>query len=168
MPDGRPILPLMSGEQAQPIHHEQPVVLDEDRVVVRNLSVDGVLVTLARQAVADGRDLETVVRQALDIGAAILLHGTSIGTVDAVSAEVDRLLALLDEKSSRIEALRRMQEQVSASKGLRWEDSVGPQLDAAFAPHGDELEATGMTPGIADAKTGDYVVTVNPRDTGGA
>jgi hypothetical protein len=107
------------------------------------------------------------VRQALEIGAAVLLHGTGKGTVDAVSAEVDRLLALLTEKSSRIEALSRMREQVSAAKGLRFEDLIGPALDACFAPYGDELEATGATPGIADEKTGDWVVVVSPRDTGG-
>jgi hypothetical protein len=150
-----------------PVPDVPTIELDGDGVRIHELSADGVLAQLVRQAVADGRNTEAVVRQALDIGAAVLLHGISRGTVDAVSAEVDRLLAVLDEKSSRIEALRRMREHVSAAKGLRWEDELGPALDACFAPHGDELEATGSTRGIADDLVGDYVVTVNPRDTGG-
>lgn len=154
-------------EPVKSIRATPTVELKDDHVVIRDLAVHGALVTLLREAVADGRDPELAVRQALEIGAAILLHGTAKGTVDAVSAEVDRLMALLDEKSAGIERLRRMREQVSAAKGLAFEDSIGPQLDACFAPHGDELEATGATTGVADEKTGDYVVTVNPRDTGG-
>jgi hypothetical protein len=131
------------------------------------LWVEGAPVALVRAAIADGRDREIVVRQALDVGAAIMLHGAAKGTVDAVAAEVDRLLALLSERSSRIEALSRMRAQVSAAVGLGFEQSIGPQLDKCFAPFEDELEATGTTPGIADEKVGDFVVTLNPRDTGG-
>jgi hypothetical protein len=162
-------LPILLTMAAKPdvVHAEKRVELDGDRVHIRELSVDGIVTTLVRQALADERDPETVLCDAIAIGAAVLLHGTSQGTVDAVAAQVDRLLAVLDEKSSRIEALSRMREQVSASKGLAWEEHLGARLDACFAPHGDELEATGATPGIADDKTGDYVVTVNPRDTGG-
>jgi hypothetical protein len=141
-------------EPAHPIRPTAHVELEDDLVVIRDLSAHGAVAAL-------------VVRQALEIGAAVLLHGTAKGTVDAVSAEVDRLLALLTEKSSRIEALSRIREQVSAAKGLRFEDLIGPALDACFAPYGDELEATGATPGIADEKTGDWVVVVSPRDTGG-
>lgn len=60
-----------------------------------------------------------------------------------------------------------MREQVSAAVGLGFEQSIGPQLDKCFAPFGDELEAGGTMPGIADEKVGDFVVTLNPRDTGG-
>jgi hypothetical protein len=114
------------------------------------LWVEGAPVALVRAAIADGRDREIVVRQALDVGAAIMLHGVAKGTVDAV----DRLLALLSERSSRIEALSRMRAQVSAAVGLGFEQSIGPQLDKCFAPFEDELEATGTTPGIADEKVG--------------
>jgi len=144
-----------------------PIELDGDRVRIRDLSVEGALVDLVRAAIADGRDGEIVVRQALDVGAAIMLHGAAKGTVDAVAAEVDRLLALLNERSSRIEALSRMRARVSAAVGLGFEQSIGPHLEECFAPFGDELEATGATPGIADEKVGDFVVTLNPRDTGG-
>jgi hypothetical protein len=122
---------------------------------------------LVRTAIDEGRDPEPVVRQALEIGAAILLHGRGMATVDAVSAEVDRLLALLDEKSRNIERLRRVRDQVSSARGLDWESSLGPVLDAAFEHYGDEVEATGATRGTADDLVGDYRVTVNPRDTGG-
>jgi hypothetical protein len=147
--------------------HAEAVVLSDDQVLIRDLSVDGVLAELVTQATGDGRDPETVVRQALQIGAAILLHGTNTATIEAVSSHVDRLLAALDEKSYRIEALGRMREKVSAAKGLGWEASLAPAIDACFAPHGDEVEATGATRGIADDLVGDYVVTLNPRDSGG-
>lgn len=103
---------------AEPVRFIQPnasIELDDDHVVIRDLTVDGALAELVRAGVADGRDPEAIVRDALEIGAAVLAHGTAKGTVDAVSAEVDRLLALLTEKSSRIEALSRMREQVSAA-----------------------------------------------------
>ena len=154
-------------EPLKPVDSHAPVELEDDSVHIRDLSVNGTVATLVRGALAEGRNPETVVRQALEVGAAVLLHGAAKGTVDAVSAEVDRLLALLSERSSRIEALSRMREQVSAAKGLGFEDVIGPVLDACFAPHGDELEATGATPGIADEKVGDFVVTLNPRDTAG-
>jgi hypothetical protein len=99
-------------EPAHPIRPTAHVELEDDLVVIRDLSAHGAVAAL-------------VVRQALEIGAAVLLHGTAKGTVDAVSAEVDRLLALLTEKSSRIEALSRIREQVSAAKGLRFEDLIG-------------------------------------------
>ena len=143
------------------------VELDGDRVLIHELAVEGPLAELVSAAVDDGRDPELVVRQALDVGAAVLLHGTGKGTVDAVSAEVERLLALLSERISGIADLSRMRAQVSAAVGLGFEASIAPALDACFAPFGDELEATGATPGVADEKTGDYVVTLNPRDIGG-
>jgi hypothetical protein len=81
--------------------------------------------------VADGRDLEIVVRQALEVGAAVIRHGASKGTIDAVSAEVDRLLSALDEKSARIEAVRRTQSRLPA-KGFTFEEAVGPALEGAL------------------------------------
>ncbi len=60
-----------------------------------------------------------------------------------------------------------MREKVSAAKGLGWEESLGPAIDACFAPHGDEVEATGAPRGIADDLVGDYVISLNPHDTGG-
>lgn len=62
--------------------------------------------------------------------------------MDAVSAEVDRLLGSLDEKSARIEAVRRILERVAA-KGLSSEDDLGPALDGCFASHEDIFESTG-------------------------
>ena len=137
------------------------------QLVIRDLSVHGSMAAVARAAADDGRDLEAVVRQALEVGAAVLQHGSAKGTVDAVSAEVDRLMELLDAKSEHIEALVRMSQKISSAKGLGFEASLAAPLDACFAPHGDILEHTGMTRGIADALDGDYVVVVNPNDTAG-
>ena len=148
------------------MHIEAVVVLDGDRLRIVNLSVDGSMATLAQEAASAGRDLEVLVREALEIGAAVLMHGTAKGTVDAVSAEVNRLLTALDDKSARIEAGRRMGERVAA-KGFVFEEDLGRALDECFASHEDILELTGASTGIADAKVGDFVVTLNPRDTGG-
>jgi hypothetical protein len=143
------------------------VELVDNRVLIHELSVGGVLSELVRTSAQDGHDPEFMVRHALDVGAAVLSHGAARGTVDAVTSEVTRLLDLLDEKTSSIQGLALMRTKVSSSKGLDWEASLAPALDACFAPLGDELEATGLVAGIADSKVGDYVVTLNPRDTGG-
>jgi hypothetical protein len=143
-----------------------PVVLEDDRLVVRDLAVDGAALVAAREAVAHGRDLELTVRQMLETGGAVLLHGSGKGTVDAVGAEVDRLLTALSERSGRIEAVRGLQQRIAA-KGFAFEELLAPVLDACFAPHQDVVSVTSASTGIADDKVGDFCVTVNPRDTGG-
>lgn len=153
-------------EHAKPIASAAPVEVDDERVHIRDLSVDGALLALVRQAEADGRDLELVVRQVLEVGAAVLLHGTAKGTVDAVAAEVDRILTALEGKTAQLEIVRRAREQI-ASRGLSFETELGAALEACYAPHEDILEATGATKGVADDKVGDYVLTVNSRDSGG-
>jgi len=162
-----PILVHMPAEVAQPIRNEASVTLDGDRVHIRDLSVDGALAALVRAAIDNGKDAEAVVRQALEVGAAVLAHGVAKGTVDAVSTEVDRLLALLDEKSSKLEIVRQARQRIAA-RGLSFEDELAKVLDACFAPHTDILETTGVVKGIAESKVGDFVVTLNPRDTGGS
>jgi hypothetical protein len=142
------------------------VTLKGDHVVIRDLIADGAVVELVRNGVAQERDPEQLVRHALEVGAAVLLHGTAKGTVDAVSAEVDRLLVAMRERSERLEAVRRQGERIAA-KGFTFEDELGPALDACYAPHEDIVEVTGAAKGIADDKVGDFVVTLNPRDTGG-
>jgi hypothetical protein len=142
------------------------VEIEEDHVVIHDLSVDGALADLVRVGVAEGRDAEAIVREALAVGAVVLTHGAAKSTVDAVGAEVDRLLTALNERSLRIEALGRMAGRVAA-KGLAYETELGVALEKCFAPHQDVLEATGTTTGTADEKVGDFVATLNPRDTGG-
>jgi hypothetical protein len=142
------------------------VVFDGDRLVIRELVVDGTMADLALASVTEGKDLEQVVREALQVGASVLLHGSAKGTVDAVSAEVDRLLVSLQERSERIEAVGRQSVRIAA-KGFFFEGQLAPMLDACFASHADVFEVTSTTKGIADDKVGDFVVTLNPRDTGG-
>jgi hypothetical protein len=156
----------MTAEPISATRLDDSVVLDGNRVEIVNLSVDGAIVALARDAVGGGKHLELVVREALEVGASVLLHGSAKGTVDAVAAEVQRLLTALDEKSLRAESMRRMGQRVAA-KGFDFEDALGPALEACYSPHEDILEVTGASPGIADEKVGDFVVTVNPRDTSG-
>jgi hypothetical protein len=114
----------------------------------------------------EGRDLVLTVRQLLEVGGAVVIHGAGKATIDAVGAEVDRLLSALSERSKRIEAVRSLQQRI-ASKGLEFEELLAPALDTAFSPLADVLTITGAEKGIADDKVGDFVVEVNPRDTGG-
>lgn len=157
----------MGPDPVTPLRSTESVVLDDDRLAIRDLTVDGTALAAAQQTVADGRDLELAVRQMLEVGGAVLLHGAGKATVDAVGAEVDRLLTALSERSDRIEAVRALREQV-ASKGLAFEELLAPALDAAFSPLADVLTVTGAEKGIADDKMGDFVVELNPRDIGGA
>ncbi len=89
-----------------------------------SFQVDGAPAVLARQALEEGRDLGHVVRQALEIGAAVLLHGSAKGTVDAVSAEVERLLSVLSERTARLELARTSRERISA-RGFSFEADLG-------------------------------------------
>jgi hypothetical protein len=149
-----------------PLPPAAAVELEVDHVLIHELSVDGALADLVRAGVENGRDPEAVVREAIEVGASVLSHGVAKGTVDAVSAEVDRLLTALNERSLRIEALGRMAAKAS-SKGLIYEAELGVALERCFAPHQDILEATGTTAGIADDKVGDFVAELNPTETGG-
>jgi hypothetical protein len=146
---------------------EAAVVLEDGQVLIRDLVVDGAVADLVTQELAAGGDAERVVTRALELGSAVLLHGGAMGTVEAVAAQITRLVEALDDRSSRIEALGRMRSQVSSASGRAFEEEIGPVLEALAAPHADELEATGASPGIADEKVGDFVITLNPRDTGG-
>jgi hypothetical protein len=160
-------LPIL--RQMTEIAHIAPVPaveLADGRVVIHELAADGTLAALVVKAVEDGREPEEVVRQVLEVGAAVLLHGANKGTVDAVSSEVDRLLSALNERSSKLEVVRRARERIAA-RGFGFEDELGATLETLFASHEDVLEATGTVKGVAEEKVGDFVLTVNPRDTGG-
>ncbi|HET8822317.1 MAG TPA: hypothetical protein VFM57_12270 [Thermoleophilaceae bacterium] len=74
------------------------VIVEDDALVIRELRISGPALEAVREAVARGLDPERVVREALEVGGAILLHGASKATVDAVGAEVDRLLSALAQR----------------------------------------------------------------------
>jgi hypothetical protein len=109
---------------------------------------------------------QAAVERALDLGSRVLLHGAALGTVDAVAAEVDRLLEGLDSKVGMLQYASRATARTS-TKGLRYEQDLAPVLDACFAAHHDVVEDVSTTPGVGEVKTGDFVVTLNPQDTGG-
>jgi hypothetical protein len=140
--------------------------LVDGHVLIRDLAVDGAIAQLAHLAVAEGRDLEVVIRQALEVGAAVLLHGGAKATVDAVAAEADRVLAALESQTRTLEIVRRARGQI-ASRGLSFEEDLGAVLESCFAPFQDVLEPTGTVKGIADAKVGDFLLTINPEHTAG-
>ncbi len=156
----------MSADPVKPLGHTEPVAIEGERLVVRDLAVDGAALAAAQQAVTEGRDLELVVRQMLEVGGAVLLHGAGKATVDAVGSEVDRLLAVMSERTKRMEGVRALQERVAA-KGFAFEELLAPALDSAFSALSDVLTTTGAEKGIAEDKVGDFVVELNPRDTGG-
>jgi hypothetical protein len=60
------------------------VELEGDHVVIRDLSMNGALADLVRVGVADGRDPEAIVREAIEVGAGVLIHGAAKSTIDAV------------------------------------------------------------------------------------
>jgi len=70
------------------------VRLAGDMIVVDHLELDGTLTRLAEEIEAtDPEGLEHLLRDVIEVGATVLLHGRSKATIDAVSTEVDRLLA---------------------------------------------------------------------------
>lgn len=157
-------------EPVQPPSHvlasEPAVFLEADRLLINELDVDGAAFEAAREAVAQGRDLELTVRQMLEVGGAVLLHGASKATVDAVAAEVERLMAVFDERADGARRLRAERER-GHLKGFDFEDLLAPIIDDAYAPHQDVVEHVGTTRGVADNLCGDFVACLNPADTGG-
>lgn len=156
----------MSADIDSSLSPNPQVHVENGQLVIREFAVAGSALAAALQAAEDGQDLEPTVRQMLDIGGAILLHGTARGTVDAVAAEVNRLLSAIGEQRQRHEAARSMGDRIAA-KGLDYEDLLEPMLAAAFAAHGDVLIHTGTEKGVADDLVGDFVLELNPRDSGG-
>jgi len=139
---------------------DAPVALDGDQLVIRRLTVRGAPADAVRHCIEHGGDAEEVTRQMLDIGGVVLQHGANSTLVQAVIAE------MRSEGVTQV-SLRGMAERVAA-KGLRYEEQVQPMLEAAFASHGDIVEATGGTPGLdGKNKKGDFVATLNPDSIGG-
>jgi hypothetical protein len=133
---------------------------------IHDLAVTGASAEWAARVSGGGGDVQAAVEQAIDLGSRVLLHGAALGTVDAVAAEVDRLLEGLDAKVALLQYASRAAARTS-TKGLRYEHDLAPVLDACFAAQHDVVEDLSTTPGIGEDKTGDFVVTLNPQDTGG-
>jgi hypothetical protein len=72
-------------------------VLEEGVLRIESLEVDGAAMMTARHFFHEGRDLELVVRQMLDVGGTILQHGAHQATLQSVSAEVDRLVSAIGD-----------------------------------------------------------------------
>jgi hypothetical protein len=138
----------------------ESVALDGEDLVIRELRVHGAPAAAVRHRVEQGDDAERVVREMLDIGGAVLQHGAEASLAQTIVAEIR------SDQTARLD-LRQMEDRVSA-KGLRYEEQVHLVLEAAFAGHGDIVEATGGTPGLDGVnKKGDFVATLNPESTGG-
>ncbi len=142
------------------------VSLADGTLRIHDLEVTGASAEWAARVAGGGGDVQAAVEQALDLGSRVLLHGAALGTVDAVAAEVDRLIEGLDAKVALLQYAGRAAARTS-TKGLRYEQDLAPVLDACFAAHHDVVEDLSTTPGVGEVKTGDFVVTLNPQDTGG-
>ena len=69
------------------------VELIDDEVRIHDMTLKGVIADLAQARVLIGElNLERLVRDAVDIGGAVLLHGQSRAAVEAVAGEIDRLI----------------------------------------------------------------------------
>src|SRR4051812_10571922 len=104
-----------------------------DALVIKELDVRGAAFGAARHGVAQGRNPEEVVRQILDVGGTVLLHGVSGGVIEGVGREVDRLLAELDSRRSSLAAVRALAAR-TAAKGFGYEDLVEPVVSRCFKP----------------------------------
>lgn len=69
-------------------------------LVISNLAVAGPAYSAAALLEEQGHDVEHAVRRMLDIGGAVLEHGTNRATVDALVGQVDRLLAAVGDVAS--------------------------------------------------------------------
>jgi hypothetical protein len=138
----------------------ETIALDGDRLVIRELIVSGAPAAAVQHCVEQGGDAEETVRRMLEIGGAVLQHGANSTLVQAVIAE-------MRSEGVTQESLRSMADRVAA-KGLAYEDQVRPVLEAAFAPHGDEVEDVSGTPGLdGRSKKGDFLIVLNAESVGG-
>jgi len=63
------------------------------------LEVRGTALAAAEHCARQGRDVEGVVREMLEVGGMFLQHGASQAIVGAARSEVERLLSALGERS---------------------------------------------------------------------
>lgn len=246
--------------QAAPLAGQTRVEIGERCMTIRDMEVAGPAFEAARERVTRGEQAEAVVREMLNLGGQMLLHGTSQATVDSVATEINRLIdavavataeelprsfeaqvehlgtvldehfdarrrdsiqqqlveafeqasasqqkslinTLLDDRgplgllkaelatklqlavSKQGEVLERIaavseqlkssaqlkaEQERSTAKGFTYEQQVIDVVERAFAPFEDVVEATGLELGSDKNKCGDCLVSLNPKDTGGA
>ncbi len=145
----------------------EPVTLTPDALLIRDLEVRGTALAAAEHCAGEGRDVEGVVREMLEVGGMFLQHGASQAIVGAARSEVERLLSALGERSGALRAVRAAEARQSNPKGLAFQDLIVPAIEAAHAPYGDLVEDTSKAKGIDGSEKGDFTVTLNPDSTGG-
>ena len=114
------------------------VQIDEQCLAIRDLEVAGPAFEAARECVARGEEVEAVVREMLNLGGQMLLHGANQATVDSVSAEVNRLIdavavAAAEELPKSFEAqVEHLGTVLDEHFDGRRKDSIQQQLVEAF------------------------------------
>jgi hypothetical protein len=79
------------------------VVLVENQIRIVDMTVDGCIIDVARtRAATSGVPLEGLLRDAIEIGAKVLSHGQSQAVIDAIAAEIERLIATTNSTTDEL------------------------------------------------------------------
>lgn len=92
-------------------------------------------------------------------------------TIDKRFEELRKLIEGYHTEAERrlaSDQARAEEREKSALKGLAYQDLVFQAVNHIAKVFGDSAEPTADLPGVGSSKAGDTVVTINPRDTGGA
>jgi hypothetical protein len=123
------------------------ISLTETALFIKDLSVGGNAFQAAKESTDRGHALELTVRQMLDLGGQLLLHGANWATVDWVSAEVSRLVDRIARTATDLipTALNAHKEQLALLLARHFDDgnsnSLQHQLAEVLAEFTSELRA---------------------------
>lgn len=118
--------PAAASEPAQ-VAVAPAVTLGDGYLTIEGLTVHGTPVDAARVCAECGENLEVAVRQMLEIGATVVLHGGNQATIDAARSEVDRLLQAVTQTVTE-NLPRTVNEQLGAFRQV-----LGQYMDAERA-----------------------------------
>jgi hypothetical protein len=86
-----------------PIPSDDRAVLVGNQIRIVEMTVDGCIVDVARtRAATSGVPLESLLRDAIEIGAKVLSHGQSQAVIDAIAGEIERLIATTSSTTDEI------------------------------------------------------------------
>ena len=126
------------GQRPEPKGPAARVEISGNSIKIHDLDVTGPAFEAASACVARGEEVEAIVREMLNLGGQMLLHGASQATVDSVSAEVDRLIdavaiaAAEELPKSLEEPLQHVDAIIAEHFDGKRKDSIQQQLVDAF------------------------------------
>jgi hypothetical protein len=142
---------------ATAINAEDPAVvsIDDSRLTINHLVLTGTPMQVAIEHHDRGGNLETIVRQMLDMGATIIQHGASQASVDAVSSQVTRLIEAITNVTAE-QLPKTIETQLEAIRAVLAEhfdpeeaDSIQQQLKATFTAQ-NAAEQTALRNALLD------------------